>query len=249
MDVAPHLLLLAGAGEAREIAARLAGKSDLRVTASLHYPERAFGPLAVPTRIGGFGGESGFEAYLKAQSITAVLDATHPFAVNVSTRSCRVCARTGLAYAQVLRPEWDRQSGDHWVDIADESAAAGVIPPGKRVFVTTGRATLAQFQGLHSARLFVRQLTDSPHRIEMKNTTYVRGTAPFSVDQEISLFRELEIVWLVTRNSGGHENRTKIDAARALGIPVAMIRRPMQPESTKLTSVQAALDWVAALCR
>lgn len=249
MDGTLHLLLLAGAGEARKIAARLAGIPDIRVTASLHYPERAFGPLAVPTRIGGFGGEGGFEAYLKAHSVTAVLDATHPFAVSVSRRSCQVCARAGLAYAQVLRAEWDQQSGDHWVDIADESGAVGVIPPGKRVFVTTGRATLAQFRGLDSAHLFVRQLTDGPHRIEMKNTTYVRGTAPFSVAQEMSLFRDLEIDWLVTRNSGGRQNRTKIDAARALGIPVAMIRRPVQPESPKLASVQAALDWVADLCR
>jgi len=247
MDVPLHLLLLAGAGEAREIAAALAGNSTVRATASLHYPERAFGPLAVPTRIGGFGGETGFRTYLKDHSVGAVLDATHPFAVSVSARSNRVCAQTGLAYAQVLRPQWQQQPGDHWVDVAGEAAVAGAIPPGKRVFVTTGRATLSLFKDLKPARLFVRQLTDTPHQFEMKNTTYIKGVAPFSVDEEISLFRDLDIDWLVTRNAGGRENRTKIDAARALGIPVAMIRRPRQPEGTKLESVQAALEWVAAL--
>lgn len=242
-----HLLLLAGAGEAREIAAVLADQRHIRVTASLHYPERSLGPLAIPTRIGRFGGDGGFLRYLQAEGIGAVLDVTHPFATGVSKRSTRICTDLGVPYAQVLRPEWRAGPNDNWIDVADEAGAAGIVPPDAKVFTTTGRATLAGFKDMFARHLFVRQLTDDGGQENMKNVTYVFGKAPFSVNEEIALFEELDIDWLIVRNAGGDASRTKLDAARALGLPVAMIRRPPQPEGPKLETVQAALDWVESL--
>lgn len=242
-----HLLLLAGAGEAREISAALVDESHLRVMASLHYPDRNAEPLVVPTRVGGFGGADGFMRYLRSENIGAVLDVTHSFAADISRRSARICADLGLPYAQLLRPEWCAGVQDNWFDVADEAGAAAVIPPGARVFTTTGRATLAGFKTMRAAHLYVRQLSDAATKVNIKNASYIVGDAPFSTEEEVALFQDLKIDWLVTRNAGGDAGRTKLDAARELGLPVAMIRRPPKTDGPKLQSAQEALDWVAAL--
>lgn len=247
MNTPSHLLLLAGAGEAREIAKTLAGQHSIKITASLHFPERAYGPMPVPTRIGRFGGEGAFATYLREESITAVLDATHSFATRISFRSAGFCAAANLPYAQVLRPEWQAGPDDTWIDVADEAAAADVIPPGARVFTATGRATLGGFRHMKAAHLFVRQLAEGGAEKKITNVSYIYGKAPFSVDEEISLFKNLQIDWLVVRNVGGEASRSKLDAARALGLPVAMIHRPEQPVGLKLQTAQQALDWVDGL--
>jgi precorrin-6A/cobalt-precorrin-6A reductase len=242
-----HLLLLAGAGEAREIAHALAAQSRFKVTASLHYPERVVDPLPVPTRVGQFGGEAAFDRFLSDQGIDAVLDATHPFAAQISFRSQRLCGARAIPFAQVLRPEWRPETGDTWVDVANETQAAEIVPPGARVFTTTGRDSLRGFRNMHADHLFVRQLNEDPERKPVAKVTYISGTPPFSVQQEVDLFQDLKIDWLVVRNAGGEASRSKLDAARVLGLPVAMIRRPQQPPGAKLETAKAALDWALAL--
>ncbi|MEZ5715464.1 MAG: precorrin-6A/cobalt-precorrin-6A reductase [Paracoccaceae bacterium] len=83
-----RLLLLAGTGEARAIAAGLA-EAGVEAVASLAGAVRAPRSLALPTRIGGFGGEAGFRRFLSEECIGAVLDATHPFAARISARTAR----------------------------------------------------------------------------------------------------------------------------------------------------------------
>ena len=224
-----------------------ADQRQIKMTASLHYPERSMGPLAVPTRIGRFGGDDGFLRFLGDKRVGAVLDATHPFATNVSKRSARICADLGVPYAQVLRPKWRAGPKDNWIEVADEAGAASMIPSGAKAFTTTGRATLAGFRDMVARHLFVRQLRGDGRRDDIKDVKYIFGTPPFSVQEEIALFQELDIDWLVVRNAGGDASRSKLDAAQALGLPVAMIRRPTQPKGPKLETVQAALDWVGAL--
>lgn len=242
-----HLLLLAGSGEARDIAATLAETPGAKVTASLLHPARSFGPLAVPTRIGRFGGEAGLAGFVRSHSVSAILDATHPFAVQIGHRALRVCERMGLPYARVLRPPWQPGPGDRWTQVADESAVAAHLAPDARVFTTTGRATLDALVKNSSARFLVRQMVGPVPETGMKNVTYVIGSGPFSVEEEIRTLRDLRIDTLVVKNSGGVPSRTKLDAARELGLPVILIARPPQPPGRILETTQQALDWVAGL--
>ena len=76
---------------------------------------------------------------------------------------------------------------------------------------------------------------------------FLVGRPPFSVADEISLFSQLDVDWLVVKNSGGTASRTKLDAARQLGIRVALIRRPKQPDATRLETVEEAIEWVRNL--
>lgn len=240
------LLLLAGTGEARQIARALADR-EVSAIASLSGATRAPCAMGLPSRSGGFGGEAGFRAYLAETGITAVLDATHPFAARISGRTARVCAEMQLPYCQLLRPAWQPGPGDRWTMIRREEDAARHIAPGSVVFLATGRQTLERFEALSACRLICRQINPPDGPFPFPDGKFLVGRPPFSVEQETRLFRQLGVDWLVVKNAGGAAPRTKLTAARDLGLPVAMVERPPQPEAPRVESVPAALDWVAAL--
>lgn len=243
-----HLLLLAGSGEAEALAQALEGRADWRVTVSHNAPPRLPWTAGLAFRVGGFGGTTGFAAYLEHEKVTAVLDATHPFATRISARTARVCGDLGLPCAQVLRPPWVPQPGDRWTEVPDIPAAAAQIAPGQIAFTTTGRATLAGFADHAGALLYVRRLRpdQGEDALDLPHTHLVPGTGPFSVEQEIALFKELHIDLLITPNAGGTASRSKLDAARALGLPVVMVARPPAPGPV-LPDVASALAWLEDL--
>jgi precorrin-6A/cobalt-precorrin-6A reductase len=240
------VLLLAGTAEARHLAQAMARRS-IPVLASLAGAVRQ--PLSqdVPTRIGGFGGEAGFIAVLEDSGITAVVDATHPFAAQITARTARICASRKIPCLRLERPGWTPGPGDEWTMIDDEAGAAAHVPPGATVFLATGRQTLEYFDGLQSRTLYCRQIDQAERPFPFPKGAFVIGRPPFTVAGEEALFARLGIEWLVTKNSGGHENRTKLDAARNLGIRVLMIRRPDPSPGPKVETVEEAITWLEAL--
>lgn len=239
------LLLLAGTGEARALARQLA-YDGIRATASLAGATRDPAGLHLPTRSGGFGGEAGFRAYLRDHGITRVVDATHPFAQRITARSARVCAEMGLPYLYVLRPPWTAQPGDHWIAIDREEDAAAHVQPGQTVFLGTGRQTLDRFANLAHATIICRQIDPPTGPFPFPNGRFLVGRPPFPVAAEITLFRKLRVDWLVVKNAGGGLSRSKLDAARQLGLPVLMIIRPPPPQADTVATVEDALTWIAA---
>lgn len=240
------LLLLAGTGEAKTIA-RALHAGGIAATASLAGISRAPAPLDIPTRTGGFGGEAAFRTYLAEHAITAVLDATHPFAHHISHRTARVCADLDLPYCQVLRPPWTPGPGDKWTLIDHEEEAADHIAPGATVFLATGRQSLPHFANLSACTIISRQINIPDTAFPFPNGRYLPGNPPFSEQDEHDLFKSLCIDWLIARNAGGATPRTKLDAARRLGIRVILINRPPQPKAPRVQTVDDALDWVRAL--
>ena len=236
------LLLLAGSGEARVIAQALQGRD---VIASLAGVTRDPVPLAVPARHGGFGGEAGFRDFLARENIHAVLDATHPYAAQITARTAAVCADLGLPFCQVLRPPWVPKAGDLWTEIATEAEAAAHIPQGAVVFLGTGRQSLPGFANLAGRRVICRQIDPPDGPFPFAGGSYLVGRPPFSVADETALFQRLGVDWLVVKNAGGQASATKLIAARALGIPVLMLARPALGDWPKVDHVVAALDWVA----
>lgn len=244
-----RLLLLAGTAEARAIAEGLVSRPGIRATASLAGATRLPESLPLPTRIGGFGGEAGFVAWIEAEGIGAVVDATHPFAVRITERTARVCAARGLPYLQVLRPEWHPGPGDRWSEVPDEAAAVRLIAQGSTVFLATGRQTLEAFAGLRGCRVICRQIDPPEGPFPFRGGEFLVGRPPFSIAGEADLFRRLGVNWLVVKNAGGAASRPKLDAARALGLPVAMIARPPQPDCDRVADPAGALAWADALAR
>lgn len=240
------LLLLAGTGEARAIADVLAAER-IPALASLAGATRQPAGLAIPTRIGGYGDAAGFRDYLRRAGISALLDATHPFAARISHRSFAIATELGLPCAQFLRPPWQPGPEDNWVMLGSDVEAACHIPSGSTVFLATGRQTLKNYANLKDRRLICRVIDQPDRPFPFPDGEYRVGRPPFSVEEEVALFRDLGVDWLVVKNAGGAASRSKLDAARRLEIPVAMIRRPSQPEATRLETVAEALDWVRAL--
>ncbi len=238
------LLLLAGSGDARRIAEGLNG---VDVIASLAGVTRDPAPLPVPTRSGGFGGEAGFRQFLSENGITAVLDATHPYAHRITVRTAWVCAELHLPFLQYLRPGWTAEPGDKWTKIAREQDAAAHIPQGTTVFLGTGRQTLDGFANLAGRRVICRQIDPPEEPFPFAGGEFLVGRPPFSVEDEVALFSRLKVDWLVVKNAGGAASRTKLTAARQLGIPVLMIARPSQGDWPIVDTVDAALDWVRRL--
>lgn len=240
------LLLLAGTKEAKQIAWGLADTGQ-SVLASLAGATRHPEPLPVPTRIGGFGGEDGFRQTVTAQGITAVLDATHPFATQISTRTARVCSEMAMPYAQVVRPAWTPDVGDNWVSISAPADADGHLPNDAVVFLATGRQTLTQY-GMLAGRTTLVRVIDPPNApLPFENGEYVIGRPPFTVKSEATLFRELRVTHLVAKNAGGTGGRAKLDAARAIGLPVLMLKRPPMPNSRCFETAQDALKWAVSI--
>ncbi|MFK7938011.1 MAG: cobalt-precorrin-6A reductase [Roseovarius sp.] len=239
------VLLLAGTGEAVRIAGACHVKG-IPTIASLAGATRNPAALSVPTRHGGFGGDAGFEAFLSAEKITTVMDATHPYAHRISQRTARICAQRGIPYCQFLRPPWTPEPQDRWTELASEAEAAEHIEPGACVFLATGRQTLDKFAGLSECRLICRQIDPPEGPFPFPNGRFLVGRPPFTVQDEAELFAKLGVDWLVVKNAGGAASFTKLIAARLLGLRVAMIARPAQPSGPKVQTIDDAVNWIMA---
>lgn len=236
------ILLLAGSTEARNLAGHLAS-SGIKAVASLAGVTDD--PLTYPieTRVGGFGGEEGFRAYLKEAGITAVIDATNPFAEAITARTARVCRELGLPYLLYERKIWRSQPGDAWHHLYDLAELPAMIPEGARVFLATGRQSLERIGPLLPGRHLVCRVIDAPEGPFPYEGEWITGRPPFSEAEEIALFERLKPDFLVVKNAGGAA-RGKLDAARKLGIPIAMIARPPVPEGVeRREQLLDALEW------
>ncbi|MEM9852586.1 MAG: precorrin-6A/cobalt-precorrin-6A reductase, partial [Pseudomonadota bacterium] len=129
----------------------------------------------------------------------------------------------------------------HWVD--DLGRVGALTGPDATLFLATGRQSLAAFSALPN-RLWCRVI-DPPGDPFPGRGGWIEGRPPFSVADEIALFQRLGIDWLVTKNSGGEAPVSKLVAARDLGLPVAIQRRPpLPPGITRVRTPEEALAWL-----
>ncbi len=240
------VLLMAGTREAMALATAL-HHAQIDAIASLAGVTRNPNALELPTRTGGFGDEAGFRDYLIEAGIKGVVDATHPFAARITSRTARVCREMGIPYLQILRPAWEPVAGDRWHFIDREEEAAALISPGETVFLGTGRQTLEKFANLAGCRVICRQIDPPEKPFPFPGGEYLIGRPPFPVVDEIALFERLKVDWLVVKNAGGDASKTKLTAARAKQIPVIMINRPAMPDAPRVETVEDALAWVQRL--
>ncbi|MDC0736670.1 cobalt-precorrin-6A reductase [Cognatishimia sp. SS12] len=243
--MAQHLLILGGTSEASALAARLAQEN---VPAIFSYAGRVARPRAqpLPTRHGGFGGVKGLAAFLRDNAISHVVDATHPFAAQMSWNAYHACAELGVPLAALTRPAWQPQAGDMWQQVPDIPAAVAALSgPAERIMLALGRMHLAAFQGQpqHHYVLRLVDAPDAPPPLPHHTVTVARG--PFAVADDIALFREHGIDRIVCKNAGGSGAEAKLHAARALGLPVVMIDRPGLPPRDELATPGAVMDWLA----
>ncbi|RBY84241.1 cobalt-precorrin-6A reductase [Blastococcus sp. TF02A-26] len=239
--MSPRVLVLGGTGEARRLATALVA-AGVDVLSSL--AGRVADPVLPPgeVRVGGFGGVEGLAEALG--EVDAVVDATHPFAAAITRNAAAATAATGTPLLRLQRPGWSAGPGDDWRWVDSLEEAAGSVRDAASIFLTTGRQGLAAFAGLTGAVL-VRSV-DPPDPPLPPRTTVVLARGPFTVEEETALLREHAVEVLVTKDSGGAMTAAKLTAARDLGVPVVLVRRPPLPDGVPVVAtVEKALDWLA----
>lgn len=228
------------------LAACLATRGEPDFVLSLAGRTRAPLPQAGTVRSGGFGGAEGLAAYLSAGHFGAVLDATHPFAARISTHAHAACIRLGLPLMALRRPEWPRRPGDDWQEVESVSAAAATLAEQQpeTVFLTIGRQEAGTFRAAPQHRYVVRSIDPVAPEDLPQGAIAILDRGPFHEAGEIELMRHHGVQRMVTKNAGGTATEAKILAARALHLPVLMVRRPAPPPCPVAGDVPAALEMI-----
>jgi precorrin-6A/cobalt-precorrin-6A reductase len=243
---AMRILILGGTTEARRLAERLAPRADLDVTLSLAGRTSRPVPHPVPVRIGGFGGPAGLADHLASARIDRLIDATHPYAAQMSVHAAEAARRAGVPLLALRRPAWRQVAGDRWTEVADTGAAARALGKApRRVFLALGRNEIAAFAAAPQHHYVVRSVDPVDPPLAVPSATYIQARGPFAEEDDRALLAAHGIDVVVSKNSGGDAAYGKIAAARALGIAVMLLRRPVLPEVPAVETVDDAVAWLA----
>ncbi|WP_333682841.1 cobalt-precorrin-6A reductase [Pontibaca methylaminivorans] len=239
-------LILGGTTEASRLAGAMA---DAGLPAVLSYAGRTRSPRAqpVPVRMGGFGGIEGLARYLREAGIARVIDATHPFAAEISRNAVAACTMTGTPLLAFERPPWRAGAGDDWREVPDLAAAAAALPPQPtRVFLAIGRQHLDAFRG-RAQHHYLLRLVDPPEgALPLPDCAVEVARGPFDEAADRALLMRHRINLVVAKNAGGEGARAKLAAARALGLPVIMVARPALPARRIAGTLEDVLGWLHA---
>ncbi|MFN6471069.1 MAG: cobalt-precorrin-6A reductase [Nostoc sp. SerVER01] len=240
-----RILILGGTGDAAELAARLASIERVEVITSL--AGRTRDPL-VPLgdlRVGGFGGVAGLASYLEVMQIDLLIDATHPFASQISWNAVDAATKVGVTNLRLIRPPWQKVSGDRWIEVDSVAAAATILQnQAQRVFLTVGRQELAAFAHLKEIWFLMRMIDAPTPDALVPPGMLLCDRGPFTLNNEREILIHHNIDTIVSKNSGGDATYAKIIAARELEMKVVMVNRPAIPPGNYVTNVDDALAWV-----
>ncbi|MCP1651032.1 cobalt-precorrin-6A reductase [Pseudomonas nitroreducens] len=235
-----RILLLGGIGEALTIARRL-GPQHLYSLAGLgKVPD----DLACEVRVGGYGGAEGLGQFIHEQGFDLLLDATHPYAAQISANAARAAQLAGVPCWALRRPGWQAGARDDWREVADWPALIEALKDFRRPLFTMGREPLEHLDEIPAHQHWtVRCLQGQPGTARAE-VLGVRG--PFTLEGERELFNRLGTDVLVSKNSGSQATEPKLQIARERGVPVLILARPLLPavdcEFDSIDSLWAALE-------
>ncbi len=242
-----RILILGGTTQASDLASALATRADVEPLLSLAGRTQNPAPAPIPCRVGGFGGVEGLATFLRDHQFDALIDATHPFAAQISANARAASAASGVPLLVFSRPAWAPNEGDDWSEVggvAEAVAALGAKP--RRVFLTHGRLQLAAFAAAPQHFYLVRAI-DRPEELRLlPHHKFISARGPFTLEGERDIMRAERIEFLVSKNSGGGATAAKLVAARELKIPVVLIARPQAEGAEEAARLADVLDWIEA---
>lgn len=240
-----RVLILGGTKEASQLAVRAGAIPGIEIIVSLAGRTCQPAKIKITTRIGGFGGREGLVNYLQTNAIALIIDATHPFATQISFNAFTAAEICNIPYLMLVRPEWQKARGDRWIEVEDLKAAADLLPSlAKRVFLSIGKQELFHFIDLKNIWFLMRAIEPPAANKLLPQGHLFLQKAPFSLTDEFKLLKQYQIEAIVSKNSGGKATYAKIIAARELGLPVIMVERPKMPECDRVFDVESALNWI-----
>ena len=244
-----NILILGGTRDAMTLADQLLNQPGLNPIYSLAGRTRRPLPPSLPTRRGGFGGIEGLKQWLLENDTAAVVDATHPFAAEMSHNAAIACRELDIPLGRLERAPWQAQPGDNWHPVDDLNQAAdkavSLTTQGDSLWLTTGRTSLGAFESIRQRHLLVRCVDAPDPEPAFESWTLIEDRGPYELDSERALIQEHNIAALITKNSGGQAAYPKLEAAREAGLPVIIVNRPNLPPATHtFDSPEAVHAWL-----
>jgi precorrin-6A/cobalt-precorrin-6A reductase len=240
-----RLLILGGTGDALALARQAIDLPELAVITTLAGRTQAPKTVAGTVRVGGFGGEAGLVEYLQTAQIDLLIDATHPFAAQMSWHGAGAAQQVEIPWLMLVRPAWTRSSLDNWIEVDSIAAAVTAIPTtAKRIFLTIGRQQLPPFAVLTDRWCLMRSIDPPDPTMQLPPGELLLDRGPFSLAQELKLLQDYRIEAIVSKNSGGAATYAKVIAARELGLPIVMVQRPIMPDGETVPDVVGAIEWL-----
>jgi precorrin-6A/cobalt-precorrin-6A reductase len=239
------LLILGGTGDAVRLAANATARGFIVISslAGRTHQSRQEQSGTAHLRVGGFGGVSGLLSYLQQEKIDLVIDATHPFAQQISWNAAAAAEQCGIPRLLLHRPGWEAVAGDRWLVVPNQAAAAALLPGlAQRIFLTIGRQEISHYAHLSELWFLMRSIDPPAAPLPPGDVLLAKG--PFTVTAEKNLLLQHHIEVIVSKNSGGSATYAKIVAARELNLPIVMIQRPTMPDGLQVTTVEEAVRWL-----
>ena len=218
-----RILLLGGTGDAVQIARQL-GPGHVYSLAGLgKVPD----DLSCAVRVGGFGGSEGMARYIEGEGIDLVVDATHPYAAQISANAAQASRAARVPCWALRRPGWQPQAGDDWRMVGNWNELTAALASFRRPLFTLGREPLGHLDDIPPHQFWtVRCL--GPHE-DTARARILAARGPFTLEGERALFALQAFDVVVSKNSGGSATEAKLEVARERGMPVVMLRRPALP--------------------
>lgn len=221
--------------------------ADAGINGRISFAGRVDRPVRqpLPQRVGGFGGPDGLATYLRAEAITHLVDATHPFAAGMSHNAVAAAAQAGIPMLALTRAPWTPTQDDDWTFVTDIAGAVAALErPACNVMLAVGRMHLAEFAPNPQHRYLLRLVDPPKAPPPFPRYHVVVDRGPFSLEGDLALMKDQEIDLVVSKNAGGAGAFAKLAAARQLKCPVIMIDRPQQPPRRDAHSVEEVLAWL-----
>ncbi|MFM0237614.1 cobalt-precorrin-6A reductase [Paraburkholderia phytofirmans] len=222
-----RILLLGGTGDALRIARQLGPEHVYSLAGLGKVPD----DLACTLRVGGFGGSEGMARYIADEDIDLVIDATHPYAAQISANAAQASRAAHVPYWALHRPAWQPQAGDDWRMVGDWRELTDALAPFRKPLFTLGREPLAHLDEIPAHQFWVVRCLEAHEDTARARILAARG--PFTLEGERALFALQAFDVVVSKNSGGQATEAKLEVARERGLPVVMLRRPELPAAER----------------
>ncbi|APC16090.1 cobalt-precorrin-6A reductase [Pseudomonas frederiksbergensis] len=218
-----RLLLLGGVTEALAIARTLGPQHIYSLAGVGRVPT----DLNCQVRVGGYGGAEGLTQFIKDQGIELLLDATHPYAAQISQNAATAAQQSAIPCWALRRPAWQAQAGDDWREVSDWAELIEALKPFRRPLFTLGREPLQHLDEIPPEQFWTLRALEVYPGNERCEVIGARG--PFFIEDERALFERRQIDVLISKNSGSSATEPKLEVARERGVPVLILKRPVLP--------------------
>lgn len=188
------------------------------------------------------------EELFQREAPEIVLDATHPYAAEVTKNIRTACENGSIRYQRVLRPEGEKNREAIYVE-STEKAAELLSGTEGNIFLTTGSKELSKFTVIpdYQERLFARVLSipsviSSCAELGIEGKHLIGMQGPFSTEINEAMLRQFQCSYLVTKDTGlAGGFPEKMEACQRCGVTPVIIGRPLQEEGLSLPEARVFL--------